>query len=60
MARKKGSSSQIHIYLQTDAYQLLCTECARLKTRKGKLLSKILIERAPSFGSRPLQLIDRK
>jgi hypothetical protein len=60
MARKKGSSSSIHVFLDSDSYQLLKAECARLSVNPGKFLSKLVLERCPTFHSHPIQLVDKK
>ena len=57
---KKGASHPIHIWINSDAFNLLHTECKRLKARPGKLLSKLILERSASFFSNPVQLILKK
>lgn len=56
MPRAKNSSRDIHVYLEVAALLVLRQEAERLSTRPGKLLSKLIIERAGSFYSRPIQL----
>jgi hypothetical protein len=59
MARHKGSSHGIHVFLEATAFDALRAEVKRLGTKPGKLLSKLIKERAASFYSHPVQLIEK-
>jgi hypothetical protein len=59
MARAKNSSRPIHVYIEAPALEALRAEVQRLSTRPGKLLSKLIKERAASFYSHPVQLIEK-
>jgi hypothetical protein len=59
MARQKGSSLAVHVWLERSAFLALRAEAKRLSTRPGKLLSCLIKERAREFYSRPIQLIDK-
>jgi hypothetical protein len=58
MPRAKNSSRDIHIYLEVAALLALRAEAERLETRPGKLLSRIISERAASFYSEPIELLE--
>jgi hypothetical protein len=55
----KNSSRAIHLYLELPALDALYAEARRLSTRPGKLLSRLIIERAASFYSRPIQFVSK-
>ena len=57
MPRHKNSSIPVHLYIETAALLALRAEAARLNTRPGKLLSRMIAERAESFYSQPIQLV---
>ena len=57
MPRHKNSSRAVHLYLELAALDALYAEAKRLSVRPGKLLSKIVTERAASFYSRPIQFV---
>jgi hypothetical protein len=59
MARPKNFSHKIQVYLDDAALTILRAEVARLTTRPGKLLSCLIKERARTFYTRPLQVIDK-
>jgi hypothetical protein len=59
MCRPKNFSHKIHVYLEGAAHDLLRAEVNRLSTKPGKLLSRMIKERAQTFFSRPVQLIDK-
>jgi len=58
MPRPKNSSRDLHVWLETAALEALRAEAERLMTRPGKLLSRLIAERARTFYSRPIQLVD--
>jgi hypothetical protein len=60
MARPKNSSRDVHFYLESAALAALKAEVKRLSTRPGKLLSRIILERATTFFSNPVQLVSKK
>jgi hypothetical protein len=57
MARRKNSSIPVHLYIESQALQILRNEAARLSVRPGKLLSKLMLERSETFHCKPVQLI---
>jgi hypothetical protein len=59
MARQKGSSLALHVWVEAAAVAALRAEAKRLSTRPGKLLSCLIKERAKEFYSRPVQLMGK-
>jgi hypothetical protein len=59
MPRAKNSSRAIYVWIETAAFAALRAETERLSTRPGKLLSRLIIERATSFYSHPVQLLEK-
>ena len=60
MPRPKNSSADLHVYISTAVLAWLRAEAERLEVRPGKLLSRLIAERIPTFYSRPIQLIETK
>jgi hypothetical protein len=58
MARHKNHSRSVHFFLEAQAFELLKAEASRLCCRPGRLLSKLVLERALSFHTKPVMVHD--
>jgi hypothetical protein len=56
MPRHKNSTRNLHVRIDSAAFDALHAECKRLTIRPGQFLSRLITERAATFFSHHVQL----